>query len=266
VGAPAATDCYGDPLPDGAIARLGTVRLRHPSGADCVVFSADGKTLISGGHTGLRAWDVATGKDLRRFAEVAPATSARFTADGKTLVTADNAGTIRRWDVETGKLLRAAVRHLDSDGPGMESFFSGDGRVVGVSCTSGEVWLLDADTGELTLHAELGGLTLLGSAALSPDGKLVALHGEGHFAHLIDAATGQDVRSFAGTHYDYSPGFAFSPDGRLLAAAGKDSVSVREVATGKLRYESRGVRGRLAFSPDGRTLAFSNDVTSLHVL
>jgi WD40 repeat protein len=256
--APAGTDCYGDPLPAGAVARLGTIRLRHSSGAACVVFSPDGKTLILGGD-GLWAWDVATGKEMRWFSETAPATSARFTADGKTLVAADNTGTIHRWDVGTGKLLRTTVQPLNGARSPMASFFSGDGRVVGVYGAFGDVWLLDADTGELTLHTERSRLGLPAWAALSPDGKLVALPGEGNFAHLIDAATGKDVRTVAGRDPARPFCLEFSPDGRLLAAAGKHAVSVWEVATGKLRYESRGVRGRLGFSPDGRTLACGND-------
>jgi RNA polymerase sigma factor (sigma-70 family) len=59
-----AVDALGDPLPAGAVARLGTRRLCgvwEPSGA---VFSPDGTKVATGGSYGLSAWDAATGRPL----------------------------------------------------------------------------------------------------------------------------------------------------------------------------------------------------------
>lgn len=58
------TDLYGDPLPPGTVARMGTTQMRHAD-VSSITFSKDGKTLISAGIDGtVRRWDVATGKQL----------------------------------------------------------------------------------------------------------------------------------------------------------------------------------------------------------
>src|SRR5438128_2441706 len=64
-----ATDNYGDPLPRGAIARMGTLRLRHEGSVCAIAFAPDGKVLASGGRDKLiTLWEAATGRELRRFA------------------------------------------------------------------------------------------------------------------------------------------------------------------------------------------------------
>jgi RNA polymerase sigma factor (sigma-70 family) len=46
---PTRTDYFGDPLPSGATARMGTTRLRHAEVVHQVFFSTDGRTAASGG-------------------------------------------------------------------------------------------------------------------------------------------------------------------------------------------------------------------------
>ena len=38
-------DLYGDPLPDGAVARLGTLRWRAAKGVEALAFAPDGNTI-----------------------------------------------------------------------------------------------------------------------------------------------------------------------------------------------------------------------------
>src|SRR5947209_1277253 len=57
-------DRHGDPLPLGAVSRLGTIRWRHEGDAGALAFSADGKTLaVLCREDGLiYFFDAATGK------------------------------------------------------------------------------------------------------------------------------------------------------------------------------------------------------------
>src|SRR5262245_12422819 len=98
-------DRHGDPLPGGAIARLGTVQA-HPF-CKTVAFSADGRTIITTGETTVRHWDIATGR-VRRLLSLPRADEERQTisANGKTLVKfVKNRLEVR--DVEQNRLLHS---------------------------------------------------------------------------------------------------------------------------------------------------------------
>src|SRR5262249_24076988 len=101
-------DCYGDPLPAGAIARLGTVRWRNGDGTSLLSFLPDGKVLLSAGwDESVRQWDGAGGKEPRGF-KLCRRLGGE--AGGPIVVSADckvralSGGTaIHLWDVATGK-------------------------------------------------------------------------------------------------------------------------------------------------------------------
>jgi hypothetical protein len=59
-------DAYGDPLPRGAVARLGTVRWRH-DGASAFAFTRAGETLVLVGSGAVQFWDIKTGRVVRSF-------------------------------------------------------------------------------------------------------------------------------------------------------------------------------------------------------
>src|SRR6266851_3887923 len=60
---PTSADLYGDPLPPGAIARIGTVRFRHGTWIEALAYSPDGRTIAAGDKDGyIRMWEARTGK------------------------------------------------------------------------------------------------------------------------------------------------------------------------------------------------------------
>src|SRR5688572_6558619 len=65
---PARTDLLGDPLPEGAIARIGTTRLRDNASTTVIAFSPDGGRLAYGNENGLvHVCEAADGKPLFDF-------------------------------------------------------------------------------------------------------------------------------------------------------------------------------------------------------
>src|SRR6266508_1235359 len=81
-------DALGDPLPDGALMRFGSNRLRHGQAITTAVFSPDAKRLASAGFDNhIRIWN---GADGRQIADMTPATPANvsllcFGPDGSLL-------------------------------------------------------------------------------------------------------------------------------------------------------------------------------------
>src|SRR5207237_2370848 len=111
-------DQLGDPLPDGALARLGTARFRH-GGRELLGFTPDGKTLLFAGGGSLQLMDAASGKETKavRFSEAEPPRDFRgegslpavLSGDTKVLAFCSQrvASSIRIVDTATGKALRA---------------------------------------------------------------------------------------------------------------------------------------------------------------
>jgi WD40 repeat protein len=138
--------------------------------------------------------------------------SARFLADGKTLITESFDSTIRIWDAMTGKEL--ARIPIDIKLRIMHAEFSPDQSRIFTFPLKGKPALWNASTGTQTALLSKPPKTIL-SGAFSFDNKKLVVVDEYQKAYLYDANTGRKMKS--PKEAKFSPNFArFSPDGKIL--------------------------------------------------
>jgi WD40 repeat protein len=194
-----------------------------------------------------------------------PATSVGFSPDRRTMAIGDQDGTVRLWDLATGRQIGAP---LGGNTKEMNTVaFSPDGKLLVSGCADGTIRLWDVATGRQIGTPWTGHANNVWSLAFSPDGRMVVSGGGDHTIRLWDVATGrQDGASLTG-HTDWVNAVAFSPDGTRIASGGEDNVlrlwdvATRQQIGAPLTGHTRPV-WRLAFSPDGaRIVSASLDNT-----
>jgi RNA polymerase sigma factor (sigma-70 family) len=290
-------DALGDPLPEGVLARLGTVRFRAGDVMHGLEFGPDGKTIV-GLSNGLRVFDTATGKLIHYL----PNEEGRFltwgtlSPDHKRIAashfdSATGSGCIRVWEVATGK-------HLIDIGmePRSGVTFSPDGRrLVGFNTNDGrreskekqdEIEIWDAATGG-KINSWKAGHEAVSSAIFTKDGKTLITAGVDKAIRFWDPETGKELRKLEGN----TPSIGYitlSPDEKRLAAVeqrdhgpntsprapvrhlpwhGENRIRVWNLETGKVlseligewRDQKPGARGftGAAFLADGKQLVTS---------
>ncbi|MHC4645217.1 MAG: WD40 repeat domain-containing protein [Planctomycetota bacterium] len=296
-----AVDLYGDPLPTGAVARLGTTRLRHQGQVTRIEFSADGKSLASAGSDrAVVVWDVSTGKTRHRLVgHLNTVSTIALSRDGKLIASGSRMnGQVIIWDAINGakkrELPRSSVVHAVAFSPdannlatvshrgihiwnvdmGIErrSFqeknafwveFAPDGQTVVSASGRDTSWirLWDLRTGKELRSFEW---TKIRSAALSPDGKMLAAGRRDGTIRVWNTESGEIALEFpsAGSAANWNADMCFGPNGDLLASVG-DSRTSRAIRIFSLKTARKVTEcpgdfdgsPTIAFSPDGNMVA-----------
>jgi glycerophosphoryl diester phosphodiesterase len=268
-----AEDAQSDPLPEGAILRLGTSRFRAASPIRNVALSPDGKRLVViGSLSSPVLLDTDSGRVIIRAPErIFGNEGVACSPDGKLLAFSEFSGI----DIHDAATLKK-VTTLKRETLGQGGFvFSADSRYLlesgAGSRLSSSVRVWDVASGKQLLEAHHSGVEE-SRAAMSPDGKLLALWGRGRnfpreeqkdppsaTVSLWDVASGKEIRKLRCEAPLESGGGVFTPDGKLLVVPDERSMfQIVNVESGKVVRHIPHPFGRTpeaVVSPDGKVLA-----------
>lgn len=220
-----------------------TVSLKgHEVFVTTLMFSPDGKTLVTAGHSDLKWWDMPSGKlRAQNRAHLATICSVAFPPRGDYLVSIGNhEAELRFWNPKTQKLLKTVP--LPSKG-GSYLTFNPNGKLLAIALYDNTVIVYDTGTdkrvlrlkrGEDGANAETNALCL----AFSPDGKMLAASGIEGTANVWDMPAGKQRYAVRGHGDTWVKAVAFSPDGKTLATGGKDgNVVLWDARTGEKKRQ-----------------------------
>ncbi|MCY4147297.1 MAG: protein kinase [Chloroflexi bacterium] len=254
-----------DISPDGSLVASGSGPLYLPDSPDDLDASA-------------RVWDAATGQQVVALQGHANTVdSVRFLSDGKQLLSASWDGTIRLWDLETGRETRLyRIPHEMGSAPprvymidllpNRQQFVSGS--------QDGIIRLWDIDSGEI-LREYRGHTAQVNGVHVSGDGRLMASasggwdsNGDDSTIRLWDVATGELLRTFAG-HTRFVNYARIAPNNAFIISSSWDgTVRMWDVATGEEIKQFIGHTGNtfgVAITADSASLLTTSSDTTVRL-
>src|ERR1043165_1122577 len=254
------TDAYGDPLPEGAIARFGTLRFRSSSSLPRVHFADDGKSLLTAmvptpdiciqGRSWKSFWSPDPPKTECQRCEV---------PSGKELT---------HYSIP-GVLLGISTARNEKD----PTFLYGSEvseKILksGVIIAFKKVYIRQSGKDKLLKTCALDE-TRVRAAAISPNGERVAIVGLDNVIRVLDTATGAETHALR-EHASDVLTMDFDQTGNWLATADDRTVRVCDLVSRKplliasfkqspqTQTATNLKNPRVALSPDGRWLAIRN--------
>jgi WD40 repeat protein len=231
--------------------------------------SADGRYFLTGHQNDhvVRLGDVKSWSEIRAFTgHTAGVWSVALSADGTRALSGSDDGTMRLWDVKSGK-----EQHTFRGGRVRCVAFAPDGRHVlsgHYGPGSGNLVRLWDAVGGKEVGRFAGHGNDVTAVAFLPDGRAFVSASMDGTLRLWDVQTGKERRQLAhrGGAYD----MAVAPDGRRALSAGFGDRTVRlwDLTDGGELYAFTGHVGAVlgvAFSPDGRLALSSDSQYTIHL-
>lgn len=262
---PARTDLYGDPLPPGALVRMGTMQLRHEAASAAI--SPNGNVLATKNENSLRLWSMATGKLLLQIKDRFDWWPAVFSPDGRWLAVTRNES-LDLLEALTGKPVRQIPK------TDRLIAFSPDSKLVATYpreprppfAWSVCVWHTETGQQAFTLRGQEENFL---NAHFTSDGRTLvtwASSRQQRFDQVLshwDVATGTLRRTVVVRPPAIPGSCCLSPDAQTLAHAPRrtKAIGLWDTNTGKQRAtleEDPADQRQFAFTPDSRTLAIAS--------
>ncbi len=191
--------------------------------------------------------------------------SARFSPDGKLIVTGSWDNSAKIWDAKSGHVVRKLMGGHES--MVNTAVFSPNGQFVLTSSDDGtaKLWLVESGEVVKSFEGHVAGQRMR-SASFSPDGRYIVTASSDKTARLWDGKTYEFIRDFKGHEWTVLCA-EFSPDGKLLVTGSDDKQAIIwDVDTAEVMHKLKGHTASVAsasFSPDGaRVLTGSQDQTA----
>jgi WD40 repeat protein len=248
--------------PKELVAVLGEHRGRHGGVAECVAFTPDGKTIISGGNNALlRLWEPGTMRLRSRLQHSHYVHALQVSRDGKTLACGGEDGLVRLWDLAGPEPKERTVLRTGAASPIYGLAISPNGKRLAWNAEGGSIRLWDIGLKEPKEIAVLGGHKEgVHCLAFSPDGRILVSGSKDHTVRLWDMTkAAPKTRHTIPGHNAEVKALAFSPDGKLLASADLEGILWVWSLTGATPKQKAVFKGpaiySVAFAPNGKMLA-----------